>query len=189
MVMSLPHGLLGLLGYESRTGYELLKIFESSLNYFWHAQSSQIYRELNRMEDKGWVISKSVIQDKRPNKRVYSITEDGRNAFVEWLHESAPLFENPHEPLLMRVFFGANAPDVTLELLKSCRDMCLESLEGQFADTQENIDKYSGKSHDADKESMYWQMTKDFGVTYAKAVASWAQECIDQLEQHYIGDD
>ena len=180
--MSLPHGLLGLLGYESRTGYELTKIFESSLNYFWHAQSSQIYRELNRMEEKGWVTSQSVIQDKRPNKRVYSITEDGRKAFVGWLHENAPLFENPHEPLLMRLFFGANVPELTLELLKSCRDMCLESLDGQFTNNQADIDNYICGSNDSEKDSMYWQMTRDFGIAYAKAVALWAQECIDKLE-------
>ena len=174
--MSLPHGLLGLLGYESRTGYELTKIFEDSLNYFWHAQSSQIYRELNRMEEKGWVTSQSVIQDKRPNKRIYSITEDGRKVFIEWLYESAPLFENPHEPLLMRVFFGANAPEVTLGLLKSCRDMCLESLEGQFANNQVNIDNYTCKSHDAEKDSIYWQMTNDFGTTYAKIGRAWCRE-------------
>jgi len=180
--MSLPHGLLGLLGYESRTGYELTKIFEDSLNNFWHAQSSQIYRELNRMEEKGWVTSQSVIQDKRPNKRVYSITIDGRKAFTEWLHESAPLFENSHEPMLMRVFFGGNAPEVTLGLLKRCRDMCLESLEGQFANNQASIDNSLCKSGYAEKARMYWQMTKDFGVAYAKAVAAWAQECIDKLE-------
>jgi len=181
--MSLPHGLLGLLGYESRTGYELTKIFENSLNYFWHAQFSQIYRELNRMEEKGWVTSQSVVQDKRPNKRVYSITEDGRKVFVEWLHENAPLFENPHEPLLMRVFFGAHAPKVTLELLKSCRDMCLDSLDGQFADNQADIDNHVCGSNDSEKDSIYWQMTRDFGFAYTKAVATWAQECIDKLEK------
>jgi len=182
--MSLPHGLLGLLGYENRTGYELTKIFNDSLNYFWHAQSSQIYRELNRMEEKGWVSSQSVVQEKRPNKRVYSITEEGRIAFAEWLNEETPLFENPHEPLLMRVFFGANAPEVTLELLKRCRDMCLESLNEQFVNTQEKIDNSVCKSNDIEKESTYWQMTMDFGATYAKTVAAWAQECIDILETH-----
>jgi len=139
-------------------------------------------------EEKGWVTSQSVIQDKRPNKRVYSITEIGRRAFVEWLHESAPLFENPHEPLLMRVFFGANAPEVTLELLKSCRDMCLESLEGQFANNQADIDNYTSESHDAKKDSRYWQMAADFGTAYAKTVATWAQECIDKLEIHCEGE-
>jgi len=158
--------------------------FEDSLNYFWHAQSSQIYRELNRMEEKGWVTSQSVIQDKRPNKRVYSITENGRKAFIEWLHENAQLFENPHEPLLMRVFFGANAPEVTLELLKSCRDMLLESLEGQFVNNQRSIDNPPHENHDAKKDSMYWQMTKDFGTAYAKAIATWAQECINKIEAH-----
>ena len=72
--MSLPFGLLGLLTYQDSTGYDLTKLFEESLNNFWHAQSSQIYRELERMERKGWVTSRNIIQDKRPNKRVYSIT-------------------------------------------------------------------------------------------------------------------
>jgi len=180
--MSLPHGLLGLLRYESKTGYELTKIFEASLNHFWHAQSSQIYRELNRMEDKGWVTSESIIQDKRPNKRVYSITENGHKVFIKWLCQDAPLFENPHEPMLMRIFFGANDSEVTLKLLKKCRDICLESLENQFPNNQASIDNHSLKVHGNEKDSMYWQMTKNFGVAYAKAVALWAQDCIDKIE-------
>jgi len=137
--MSLQHGLLGLLKYESRTGYELTKIFEASLNHFWHAQSSQIYRELNRMEDKGWVASKSIIQDKRSNKRVYSITEDGRTVLIEWLRGNALLFENPHDPMLIRVFFGASAPDVTLDLLKKCRDICLKKLWGRLCQDDSSL--------------------------------------------------
>jgi len=180
--MSLPHGLLGLLRYESKTGYELTKTFEASLNHFWHAQSSQIYRELNRMEDKGWVASQNIIQNKRPNKRVYSITEDGNKAFIEWLNTRAPLFENPHEPMLMRVFFGASSPEVTLELLKKCRDICLQSLEEQFNDNQANIDSYSLENSENEKDSVYWQMAKDFGVAYTKATADWAQKCIDKLK-------
>ena len=180
--MSLPHGLLGLLRYKSSTGYELTKIFELSLNHFWHAQNPQIYRELNRMEEKGWVLSHSVIQDKRPNKRVYSITEKGHNALIEWLQKDAPLFENPHEPMIMRVFFGANTPEATLELLKKCRDMCLNSLETQFVENQTSIDGQSDENQENEKDRVFWQMTKDFGVAYANAIASWAQECIDKLE-------
>jgi len=45
--MALKHGLLGLLNYKSETGYDLDKLFKQSLNFFWKAQTSQIYRELN----------------------------------------------------------------------------------------------------------------------------------------------
>ena len=64
--MSLPYGLLGLLMYQDSTGYELAKAFEESLNNFWHAQSSQIYRELDRMEKKELVVSRQIIQENDP---------------------------------------------------------------------------------------------------------------------------
>jgi len=184
--MSLPFGLLGLLKYQDSTGYDLAKMFEDSLNSFWHAQSSQIYRELNRMEEKGWVTSRSVIQNNRPNRRVYSITEDGRYALNEWINEnnaSGTMLENPHDPLLMRVFFGANSPEATLKILKAYRDMCLAGLEEQAENFQTSINNYKSEIPDGKKESLYWQMTLDFGIAQAKANVQWAQECIEKLER------
>lgn len=55
--MSLPHGLLGLLNYKDMTGYKLSRTFDDSLSFFWKAQASQIYRELDRMETWGWLTS------------------------------------------------------------------------------------------------------------------------------------
>ena len=161
-------------------------MFKDSLNSFWHAQLSQIYRELNRMEEKGWVTSRSIIQNNRPNRRVYSITEDGRNAFNEWMNENndySALFENPHDPLLMRVFFGANSPAVTLERLKSCRDMCIAGLEERAQNIQTNISNYKSTILDSEEDSLYWQMTLDFGISQAKATVNWAQDCIEKLEK------
>lgn len=180
--MSLPLGLLGLLRYQDSTGYDLAKKFEDSLNSFWHAQSSQIYRELNRMEEKGWVTSKSVIQDNRPNKRVYAITESGREVFNEWTGGCTELFENPHDPFLMRVFFGANAPEKTLQQLKAYRDACLADLEKHTGTLQSNIDAYKPAVPHGEAESLYWQMTLDFGIAKTRAAVQWAEECIKKLE-------
>ena len=49
----LKHGILGLLNYGDMTGYEIKTAFEDSLNHFWHAQTSQIYRELQLLEKNG----------------------------------------------------------------------------------------------------------------------------------------
>lgn len=181
--MSLPFGLLGLLKYQDSTGYDLAKMFEDSLNSFWHAQSSQIYRELNRMEEKGWVTSRNVIQNARPNKKIYSITQDGLNALNEWVNERTMLFENPHDPLLIRVFFGANSPEATLKTLKAYRDMCLSGLEKQAKNFQVSINNYKSTIPDGKNESLYWQMTLDLGIAQAKANVQWAQECIEKLEK------
>lgn len=181
--MSLPFGLLGLIRYQDSTGYELARMFEDSLNSFWHAQSSQIYRELNRMEEKGWVTSRTVIQNDRPNKKIYSITQDGLDVFNEWLNESAELFENPHDPLLMRVFFGANSPEATLKTLKAYREQCVAGLEVQVKKYQTNINRYKTEIPGGENASLYWQMTLDLGIAWAKANVQWAAECIEKLEK------
>ena len=56
----LKHGILGLLNYQEMTGYEIMEVFRDSLNYFWDAKTSQIYRELQGLEKKNWV-SKTIV--------------------------------------------------------------------------------------------------------------------------------
>ena len=181
--MSLPYGLLGLLSYQSSTGYELTKIFNESLNNFWRAQSSQIYRELNKMEQKGWVSSQSVIQEGRPNKRVYSITADGRGVLMDWLHEGSLELENRHDPLLMRIFFGSDAPEVTLALLQAYRGALAAGLKNFAGNVQASIDNYASEIPDGKVKSLFWQMTLDYGIAQAEASAQWAQRCIERLEE------
>lgn len=48
--MSLPHAILGLLNYMPMTGYDLKNFFDDSIDFFWSAQMSQIYRELKNLE-------------------------------------------------------------------------------------------------------------------------------------------
>ena len=65
----LKHGILGLLNYGDITGYEIKEVFERSLNYFWTAQTSQIYRELQTIEKKGWAKSTRIEQAGKPDKK------------------------------------------------------------------------------------------------------------------------
>jgi len=180
--MSLPFGLLGLLRYQDSTGYDLTKRFEASLNKFWHAQSSQIYRELNRLEEKGWVTSKTIFQEGKPNKRLYSITDNGQEAFMKWMREPALLFENRHTPFMMYVFFGAAAPEETLRRIKGVRDALTAAIREQGKEMQENIDKHKTSLHGSEKESLYWQMTLDLGIAEAKALLEWSEKYAKILE-------
>jgi DNA-binding PadR family transcriptional regulator len=181
--MSLYFGLLGLLSYHDSTGYDLTKIFESSLNNFWHAQSSQIYRELKRMEESGWVSSHSIIQEGRPNKRVYSITDTGRNELKKWMADAKLEFENYHNIMQMRIFFGADDPETTLSLLKEYEKQCKKALKTESIAIQQNIENYSSQIHKGKERSKYWNMTLDYGIRQAKATLEWVKSCITQIEK------
>jgi DNA-binding PadR family transcriptional regulator len=76
--VSLRHAVLAALLEGEASGYELAKRFHVSVANFWPATSQQIYRDLDRLEQDGLVAARVVEQTKRPNKRVFTITEAGR---------------------------------------------------------------------------------------------------------------
>ena len=67
------------------SGYEVKARLEAGAAQFWHASYSQIYAELRRLERLGYVTEERVLQEGRPNKRVYTITDAGRGALRDWL--------------------------------------------------------------------------------------------------------
>ena len=83
----LKHGILGLLNYGDMTGYEIRTVFKDSLNHFWQAQTSQIYRELQALEKNGWITSSHVEQKGKPDKNIHSIHRIiDRNILIEAAH-------------------------------------------------------------------------------------------------------
>lgn len=91
--MSLPHALLTALIERPGSGLELAERFDRSIGHFWHATHQQIYRELGRLEDAGWVESVPVPEG-RGRKRSYGILPAGRQELQRWLAqatEPAPL--------------------------------------------------------------------------------------------------
>ena len=181
--MSLPHGLLGLLSYADSTGYDLSKLFADSLNFFWNAPGSQIYRELDRMEKTGWVSSRGIVQEGRPNKRLYSITASGREELNRWLSDFHYKPENPHNAIIMRIFFGAEIePEKTIELLKEFRRQCAEKLGSIQAEAMLNVDKYSQIIRGGDFKKAYWEITVDSGITPLRAMIKWADRSIETLK-------
>ena len=81
----LKHGILGLLSYCDRTGYEIMEVFKNSLSFMWNANTSQVYRELQNLKDSGFAEVTEVEQMGKPNKKVYSITEAGGEELQHWV--------------------------------------------------------------------------------------------------------
>lgn len=87
--VALPHAILVALCEQSGSGYELARRFDRSIGYFWSATHQQIYRTLRDMADHGWVHVTPVVQQGRPDKKVYRVSADGRAELARWI--TAPL--------------------------------------------------------------------------------------------------
>ncbi|HEU5475509.1 MAG TPA: PadR family transcriptional regulator [Actinophytocola sp.] len=75
--MSLRHAVMAALLHGAASGYDLAKEFDASVANFWMATPQQLYRELDRMHAAGLVEARVVEQDRRPNKRLFSLTPAG----------------------------------------------------------------------------------------------------------------
>jgi len=127
--MALEHAILVSLSEKPGTGYQLTRRFERSIGFFWSATHQQIYRVLHRMEQLGWVDHTLVAQDGRPDMKVYSITDAGRQELARW-------FAEPADPEPMRVDLGVKVraagqldPEPLLEELARHRDLHAARLE------------------------------------------------------------
>jgi PadR family transcriptional regulator, regulatory protein AphA len=76
--------MLTVLAEEPATGYEITKIFDQSMRYFWNASHQQIYRYLRDLAKDGFVETQHVVQSHRPDKIVYRLTSHGREALRDW---------------------------------------------------------------------------------------------------------
>lgn len=81
--MSLPHALLTALVERPSTGAELARRFDRSIGYFWQATHQQIYRELGRLEDAGWVQS-APEEGGKGRQRRYQVLPAGREELRRW---------------------------------------------------------------------------------------------------------
>jgi DNA-binding PadR family transcriptional regulator len=87
--MALAHAIMTALIDDDLSGYELARDFETSVGFFWHASHQQIYQELRKLAQKGWLNKREVHQSGKPNKIVYGLTAAGRDALGEWVLRSS----------------------------------------------------------------------------------------------------
>jgi DNA-binding PadR family transcriptional regulator len=118
-VIKFEHILLGLFAQRPWSGYDLKKWLSEGGKFFRsNADQSQIYRLLGRMESNGWIDHTVDPREKRPDAKVYSMTEQGRVELLAWArspYRPPARFQDPD--FLVRFFFGGVVDPVGLRAL------------------------------------------------------------------------
>ena len=180
--MSLKNALLGILTYGPMSGYDLKAIFDKSINQFWNAGVSQIYRDLGNLESEGCVSSQIVPQKGRPDRKVYTITETGKEVFANWLNQFPSDLNMPvRYDFLLRIFFGARIPpeDLKFQLQKYIKGK--QEIVSNLLKARDNIEKLPVDCSDVDK--FYWGLTGKMGYLLSEASIKWAEECITEIDE------
>ena len=78
---------LAILYFGDATGYEIRKNAQEGIfSYFINASYGAIYPALGKLTKEGLVSCREEVQSGKPNKKIYTLTEAGRGAFIEALH-------------------------------------------------------------------------------------------------------
>jgi DNA-binding PadR family transcriptional regulator len=182
--MSLEHAILGFLQYRPFSGYDLKKVFDTSVQHFWPADQSQIYRTLARMADQGWVEVEVVRGEDRPDRKVYRITEAGREELRCWLATPLPL--EPHRSAdLIKVFFSGQLSD----------EEVLAIFEDEAARTREVLERFGAvpelarqyvEAYGDDREHFFWFLTLEAGQRNAEAHLAWLESVIERIKARRV---
>jgi DNA-binding PadR family transcriptional regulator len=164
--------VLGLIAGKPRSGYDIKRLVDRSIRHFWAASYGQIYPELRRLEEAGWIAGDDVPNGGRA-RRVYSITPAGRRALDGWFVGLETRVELRDESLL-RLFFADNLPrEQALGLLHGRREgfrQMLEYLRG--------LDDGSGVP-----DPPFVDLVYRWGLEYCEWGVDWCDRQIERLQK------
>ena len=103
--MSLRYAIMTALIEDEMSGYDLAGDFDKSLGFFWQASHQQIYRELRKLSELGWLSSRSQAQKGRPDRILYALTDAGRDALDSWvLSEDRMRLQETRDELYIKLY-------------------------------------------------------------------------------------
>jgi PadR family transcriptional regulator, regulatory protein AphA len=182
--MSLDYAILGFLNYHPYTGYDLKKIFDTSIRHFWPADQSQIYRTLSRLTENGWAEMEKVAQDDRPDRKVYTITEAGRAVLREWVGGPPPLDLPRSAPLIQVFFSGQLSNEEVLEKFEGYAAIMrailsqYDQVEGQLGPFEQEIT--------SPREHFFWMLTLENGLASMRANLQWAESVVERIRSGQV---
>jgi DNA-binding PadR family transcriptional regulator len=181
--MSVRDAVLAALLEGESSGYDLAKSFDASVANFWMATPQQLYRELERLAEQGLIRARVVHQERRPNKRMYSLTGAGHDA-IQKFTSRAP------KPSVIRDELAVKVMAVDVGNAQAVRDFTVERLQWATAKLQ-RYERMRARMLDGLDEDEYLAHAKRVGpyltlmrgISFEQENIRWAKRVLTIIEQ------
>jgi PadR family transcriptional regulator AphA len=164
--------LLGLLRQGEMSGYDLRKLVERSVGYYWTPAKTQIYASLPRLVDSRLATRRTVRQAERPDKHLYAITAAGRDAVSEWVRR-APLDAGLGRNVLLLKLALADESHAT-SLLEQVRERRAEA--DRLREALVALEAAGGEG-----DPPFEHLTRRYGFFHVDALTNWLDEVTEGL--------
>jgi DNA-binding PadR family transcriptional regulator len=161
----IKYAILGLLHYTDMHGYRIKEHIERNFGHMWSINYGQIYPNLKKLHDDRLITMKEVVVngEKGPPRKLYSITDKGREEFLDWLNTSPEKPMLLRDPFLMRfVFFGFGDGKRAIEII----DEQISRYQKELARRKKNLTRW-------EKSGIYVRLIADLGASLNEMVLEW----------------
>jgi Predicted transcriptional regulators len=177
--MTIRETILGFLSWKPFTGYELKKLFADSLSFYWSGNSNQIYGSLIQLHKDGDVSIELQAQDKYPTRKVYAITQKGREALHAWL-KSEPALPETRELFHIQLAWAEPLSPAELDSLFESYELLLAN---QITMCKETARRGGHKPERSERESLIWKRIEDGRIAAYEAELAWTKSLRGELVQ------
>ncbi|GGG03453.1 transcriptional regulator [Paenibacillus albidus] len=177
--------VLGLLILKSQTLYELNKAFQQGIALFYSASYGSLQTALKKLVNQGNIEFEEQVDQGR-NKKVYCITDKGRETFIEWMGAELPA-SRLESTALSKVFFlglidGSENKQAIIRKI-------IEQIQRAVAELQEMDEAYRKLEVQAPYQEIfsYQIKTLDYGIQSHTYARNWFEELLTELERIEAG--
>ena len=175
--MSIKFAMLGILAERDLHGYELKSSFDEKVGDFWSLNYGQIYTTLDRLEKEDLVTHDRQTQDKRPDRKIFSITPKGREALQEWLSTPVNRVRALRDEFFIKlVFMDRNNPAPILDLIEKQKTLYLKQMNRL---THQKVELKKGPK---DADLLTTELLMDAGLFHAEADIKWLTLCASKIK-------
>lgn len=182
-MITLSYAMLGLLARGPLSGYDIIQRIERPLGFFWAARRSQIYPELARLERAGLVGHSVVRQQDRPDKKVFAITEQGREVLREWVMQPMEIPAD-HDIFMLRVFSAwLVEPAQAIEMFRRYARQREERVAMYLNIEQDMLRTQDPEQAPLDSPWFASYVTLHRGIAYERGYAEWCHWVANVIEE------
>ena len=171
--------ILGILSNKPKTGYDIHKLVKTRMGSFWDIGYSQIYPTLRRLEKEGILTKKVEINEQGQNRKVYFITNEGKNKLKDWLTRPAKPETFKFEVLLKISFGDQVSKDETIKHIEELKARNIAQLENILSIEKEM------KTHLNENERFFFGLLAlSLGKSLHIAANEWADTALTEIKEY-----
>jgi len=160
--------LLGILLGGKTHGYRLHEYVTHAMDLFTDVKKSKVYYTLEKLEREGYVEHETEREGKRPERRVYQITEKGKSYFLQLLRDNLGEFKRTYfnDDIGIAFMDQLSTPEVR-KLLRKKRGITQSTLQ-QFKE----VPDHSGN----------WHYVISHNIAHLEADLAWIHNILNDLD-------